>query len=166
MPEELSEQGGEIDEGVFGGEAVDDTFCGINAGAIDVVEENDAAGMGIINDVIADETDVFVLPVPGVDSPKNGLLSEGGDGIANVIIEGAVGWTEESDALAADWLDSVGGDGEVVEDLAIRKTGKIAMNPGMAAYVVAFAGDAGDLPSKSIDAVTKDKERSLGVSVV
>ena len=90
---------------------VDDALGGVNTGGINVVQEDDGVGFGAVDDVAADVGGVSVLPVPGVNGPKDNLLTEGGGGIADGSIEVAVGGTEEFDELAGGRLDDVGSAG-------------------------------------------------------
>lgn len=138
---------------------------GVDACAIDIVEQNYAAGTDMVNDVVADESGVFILPIPWVYGPEDNLLVEGSSSGIDVAIDAAVGRAEETDKLAREGLDGVSGGREVVEDGGVRETGEIAMNPGVAANIVSFARCADDLASEGIDAVAEYKKGGFGMSI-
>jgi len=130
------------------------------------VEQDDAAGMGVAGDLIADVTGVAVLPVPGVDGPEDDLLVEGGGGGGDGTVVGAVWGTEEFDALAGDGLDGVGSDSKIIQDSRVGQTGEVFVIPGVTADVVAGAGHASNGVGVAADELAEREEGGAGVMII
>lgn len=126
----------------LGEETVEGAGHGVDAGDVDVVDEDDGTGAGLVEDAAAGEGGAFGAPVFGVDAPLDGGVAEFvHDPLLLASGDGTVGWAVHARGDAE--IDEGGvGAFEFRADGVVAEAAEFGMGPCVVGEFVAVGDDA------------------------